>query len=143
MKGKELDPALAELFINYHKTFSKDTILLHGDNIVTTDKNVANTLTLQGDLSIAGVNEQMPLLIRHLTEKTTAPRDEDDRKLQYDIDLSGVQVLDTCGCQLLAVLLDKLRTQGAETVTFNLSDTHRQQIHLLGFDEAIFTGEYV
>jgi ABC-type transporter Mla MlaB component len=108
-----------------------------------TSQYSANKLTLKGDFSIAGVHEQMPHLLQHLALATAAMPDGADRTLPYIIDLSGVQDLDACGCQLLAVALRTLRKLGIEVFFVNLSDDYRQQIHLLGFAEAIFTGECV
>lgn len=141
MKGKELDPALVELFAKYQEVASKENDLHRGDEIVTKDQYPANKLTLKGDFSIGGVNEQMPFLIQHLALETAAMPNRADRNLPYTLDLNGVQVLDACGCQLLAIFLRVLREQGVELFSFALSDCYRKQIHLLGFDEAIFTGE--
>ena len=108
---------------------------------MTKDQYTANTLTLTGDFSIAGVNEQMLFLTQHLAEKIAAISDGIDRNVPYTLDLSGVQALDACGCQLLAIVLRTLRKQGLEVFSFNVNDNYRKQVYLLGFDEAIFTGE--
>lgn len=143
MKEKELDPALVELFIKYQEVAGKENDPHSGDEIVTKDQYPANKLILKGDFSVAGVNEQMPFLIQHLAVETAAMPMRIDRDLPYPVDLSEVQVLDACGCQLLAIFLRALRKQGVELFSFALSDYYRKQIHLLGFDEAIFTGECV
>jgi ABC-type transporter Mla MlaB component len=114
-----------------------------GDEIVTKDQYPANKFILKGDFSVGGVNEQMPFLIQHLAFETAAMPNRVDRNHSYTLDLSGVQVLDACGCQLLAIFLRALRKQGIEMFSFVLNDYYRKQIQLLGFDEAIFTGECI
>ncbi|MFH0785281.1 MAG: HD domain-containing phosphohydrolase [Pseudomonadota bacterium] len=143
MKGKELDPALVELFIKNQKIASKENELSCGDEIVTKDQYPVNKFILKGDFSVGGVNEQMPFLIQHLAFETAAMPNRVDRNFPYTLDLSGVQVLDACGCQLLAIFLRALRKQGIEMFSFVLNDYYRKQIQLLGFDEAIFTGECI
>jgi putative two-component system response regulator len=141
MKGKELDPVLVDLFLDRQAFIVKDDNQHYGDELLNKDHHEANKLTLKGDVSIAGVNEQLPLLAQHLVEMANLAPGELNKDLPYEIDLSGVETLDACGCQLLATLFCNLRQRGLEVFSFKLSDDHRDKIHLLGFDDEIFTGE--
>ncbi len=108
---------------------------------MTKDQPAAKKLILRGDFSIAGVSEQMPFLLEHLTGETSAMPKGIDLKLPYTLDLSGVECLDACGCQLLAIVIRALRKQGVEELSSNMNEYCRQQIELLGFAEEIFAGE--
>jgi ABC-type transporter Mla MlaB component len=105
------------------------------------EQNGMNQLILNGDFSIVGVNEQLSVLAQHLAGVAEVVPGAFNRGLPYEVDLSGVQVLDTCGCQLLAVLLRSLRQRGIASFSLKLSDDERDKIRSLGFAEEIFAGE--
>ncbi|MGD9949772.1 MAG: HD domain-containing phosphohydrolase [Desulfobulbus sp.] len=142
MKGKELDPFLVDLFINCQAYLADETEQQCGGQILIKEPYEMNRISLRGDYSITGVKEQIPLLAQHLAKAAEVKPDTLDQGRLYEIDLTEVQALDTCGCQLLVALLRYLREQGIATPVFKVSDTHRQKIHLLGFGAEIFPGEY-
>ena len=143
MKGKELDPTLVELFINSQETAGSSSDLSQGEIIDAPDQYAPITLVLEGDYSIAGVSEQIPMLLGTLTENGNTMASAVGGGLPCTINTQGIQALDACGCQLLAILVSTLRKQGIRTFSFDLADDHRKQIQLLGFDETIFAGEYL
>jgi putative nucleotidyltransferase with HDIG domain len=143
MKGKELDPALVDLFLNSQAFIIKEDEQHNGGEILTEIQNGVNTLTLSGDFSVAGVNDQLSILVQHLAGAAEAVPNACNPSLPYEIDLHGAQDLDTCGCQLLVLLFRNLRHRGVERISLKLSDDHRDKIHSLGFAGDIFTGECV
>ena len=143
MKGKELDPALVDLFLDSQAFVLKEDNQNHGDEILTENQHEVNKLVLQGDFSIDGISEQFPLLVRYMEEMAEGMSGKINRDLSCKIDLRGLQALDTCGCQLLAILFISLRQRGIGAVSVELSDEYREKIHLLGFDTEIFTEECV
>ena len=104
------------------------------------DRNDMNRITLTGDLSMGGVKEQYRLLEQYAISHAEAVTAGREQHTPVEIDLTGVQELDACGCQLLAVFLDNFRQRGAEVCSFKLNDAHRMKIHNLGFDDKIFNG---
>lgn len=105
------------------------------------NRDDANTITLNGDLSTIGVMEQQPLLAQHLDRlMETTPLDPGQHRLQ-EIDLTGLQALDACGCQLLVAFLRNLKQRGSEVFSFKLNDDIREKIHRLGFDDELFAQE--
>jgi anti-anti-sigma regulatory factor len=58
------------------------------------------------------------------------------RPSEMKIDLSGITLLDACGCQLLAVFLGNLARQGVAPELCLTPPEIREQIRLLGFTEA-------
>jgi response regulator RpfG family c-di-GMP phosphodiesterase len=141
MKGKELDPALVDLFLTCEAFIAKEDEQNHGGEILSKDQNGVNKLILNGDFSIAGVNEQLSILAQHLAGVAGVVPGTINRHIPYEVDARGVQVLDTCGCQLLAVLLRSLRQRGIESFSLKFSDDDRDKIRSLGFAEEIFAGE--
>ena len=108
---------------------------------MTKKKSPTATLTLSGDYSIAGVSEQLPVLQQHLKETAAATEKAGNKALPCHIDLSDLQALEACGCQLLAIFLHKLRAKGLADFSFTMDEFQREQIHLFGFHTAIFTGD--
>jgi putative nucleotidyltransferase with HDIG domain len=143
MKGKELDPALVELFLNSQAFIIQEDEQHNGGATLTEIQNGVNRLTINGDFSIAGVNDQLSTLVQHLAGVAKAVPDACNPGLPYEIDLRGAQDLDTCGCQLLVLLFRNLRHRGVERISLKLSDDHRDKIHSLGFAGEIFTEELV
>lgn len=142
MKGKELDPFLVDLFINCQAHLIDETERQCGEPIMIKELYEVNRISLRGDYSITGVKEQIPLLAQHLARVAEITPETLGRERRHEIDLTEVQALDTCGCQLLATLLRNLRQQGMEAPVVKISDSYRERIHLLGFDAEIFAGEY-
>lgn len=103
------------------------------------DRFDVNRISLSGDLSMVGVTEQFPLMAQFLAEPAAAV--STDRQRSHEIDLTGVQVIDACGCQLLAAFIYNLRKRGVEVFTFKLTDDCREKIHTLGFDDELYAGE--
>lgn len=97
------------------------------------DRNHAHRISLAGDLSMNGVTEQFPLLSQHLVrsgEVATSP----ELRLLHEIDLSRVQTIDACGCQLLVAFVRNLRKRGADVSMHHVTDECREIIRSLGFD---------
>lgn len=95
-------------------------------------------LCLDGDWSMSGVAERFPLLARHLSLLSASPPDQEiqgkeSNKLP-EIDLAGLNALDACGCQLLALFIRSLRRYGFTPCVTNIPDTFRAKINFLGFD---------
>ncbi len=101
-----------------------------------------NRITLEGDLTLVGVKEQAILMARHIVRIEENLADKKDQSHSLDIDLTGMQSLDACGCQLLAVFMRNLRERGAREISLKLNDDFRAKIHSLGFDDDIFPGEF-
>ena len=108
---------------------------------MTKKKSPLATITLAGDYSIAGVSDQLPILQQLLKEATEVRQKAGNIVSPCQINLSGLQTLDACGCQLLAIFLHKLRAEGLTDFSFTLDEFQREQIHLFGFHTAIFTGD--
>lgn len=108
---------------------------------MTMDRNDVSRIALNGDLSMIGVTGQFPLLAQHLAAPVENQSAGHEKCLSYEIDLTGVQALDACGCQLLAAFLRNLRKRGAEVFALKLSDEFREKIHSLGFDDELFARE--
>lgn len=94
-------------------------------------------INLDGDWSMSGVAERFPLLAQHISVLSDSRMSE---RLQQcpspslpEIDLAGVEALDACGCQLLALFIRKLRQCGIPPLVINIPDTFRSKIHFLGF----------
>jgi response regulator RpfG family c-di-GMP phosphodiesterase len=141
MKSKELDPALVDLFLNSQAFMIIEDEQHNGGEIMTEIQNGVNKLTISGDFSIVGMNDQLSILVQHLAGLAEAVPDACNPGLPYEIDLRGVQDLDTCGCQLLVLLFRNLRHRGVKMISLKLSDDHRNKIHSLGFADEIFTGD--
>ncbi len=142
MKGGELDPVLVDLFLDSKAFIIKEDEQKQGGNILLTEDNYVHKLILDGDFSVAGVNEQMSKLAEQLSEVIDGPANSADQDFSYEVDLRGLEALDTCGCQLLAVLMHSLRKRGVEKFSFKISDNDRDKIRALGFADQIFAGEY-
>ncbi len=108
---------------------------------MTKKKSPLATITLSGDYSIAGVSDQLPILQQQIKDTTEERQKAGNKVPPCHIDLSGLQALDACGCQLLAIFLHKLREGGLAEFSFTMDEFQREQIHLFGFHTAIFTGD--
>lgn len=99
-------------------------------------------ITLNGDLSTVGVKEQFSLMLEHIDKMGEFDTSSLDRCFSHEINLSGVNALDACGCQLLAVFIRTLRKRGVKKFSLMLSDDCRKKVHSLGFDDELFNGEF-
>lgn len=104
---------------------------------MASDRNNVKRITLNGDLSMVGVKEQFSLLAKYVARPAEAAAAGCERT-PHEIDLTGIQGLDACGCQLLAAFLGNLKQRGVEAYSFKLNDTYREKIHSLGFDDELF-----
>lgn len=105
---------------------------------MSTDPNDVQRITLEGDLSMVGVTEQLPLLARYLDR---VAGDTPSVSPHHELDLTGLQALDACGCQLLATFLHCLRRCGAEILSLKLNTEYREKIRSLGFAGELLTRE--
>lgn len=98
-------------------------------------------LALKGDFSITGVSGQLPLLAEYLTRMAEMAPGRLGTVPPYEIDMTNIQTLDGCGCQLLAIFFRHLRRSGAGRLSLSLNREHRDKFHLFGFDSDIFAEE--
>lgn len=93
---------------------------------------------LDGDWSMSGVAERFPLLAKHLSLLLDSRESEELQNSESnslpEIDLNGINALDACGCQLLALFIRSLRQCGLTPCVINIPETFRSKIHFLGFD---------
>lgn len=87
-------------------------------------------LGLSGDWSIAEVSGRLP----QLNEWLTTLKVQSDVSPIPEIDLSGVDTLDVCGCQLIASFLTTLDQQGFHPVIPTVPDHLKDKIHRFGFE---------
>ena len=120
-----------------------------GDEIAPTETGqecqdiAVRRLTLSGDFTIAGIGEQLPLLLERLEEILPANSiDPSQPASPLEIDLGGVEELDASGCQLLAVLFGALEQRGLPPCFVRMSDIDMARIRLLGFGGIIPAGEH-
>lgn len=107
-------------------------------------------IRLEGDWSMSGVADQFPRLAELLA---SPPLSRPDRDIRGDaswnrpeIDMTGIESLDACGCQLLTAFLHNLKLTGVTPLLTGISATIGEKIRLLGFDRlfaanADFIGE--
>lgn len=136
MKGKELDPSLVDLFLDQLDMDDADAPTAEGGPAMN---HQPTHLTLRGDFSIEGVSEQWPGLLQLLSEADAAHHEQADQT-PPTIDLTQIETLDACGCQLLALFLRRLKEQGVAAPHLNLSQYCREQIELLGFADELLSG---
>lgn len=93
---------------------------------------------LDGDWTMSGVADRFPLLTKHLSFFLNSQSGEELQSSESygfpEIDLAGINALDACGCQLLALFIRNLCRCGATPRVTNIPDTFRSKIHFLGFD---------
>lgn len=105
------------------------------------DRDDVIRISISGDLSMVGVTEQFPLMVQYLAEPAAAAVVSPNEQHLHEIDLTGVQALDACGCQLLVAFIHNLRKRGAALFSLKLTDDCREKIHNLGFDDELSVGE--
>ena len=95
-------------------------------------------ICLDGDWSMSGVAERFPALAKHLS---AWPDSQSNEELQGstscglpEIDLAGIDALDACGCQLLALFIRNLQQRGVTSRLTNIPEVFKSKIHFLGFD---------
>lgn len=95
-------------------------------------------ICLDGDWSMGGVAERFPLLARHLSTVSDFQSGDEFQTSEShslpELDLTGINALDACGCQLLALFVRNLRQRGVTPRLTNIPDAFRSKIHFLGFD---------
>lgn len=96
------------------------------------------TITLKGDLSMVGVREQCAVLSQHLQRLAEAAASGYQQFATCEVDLTGLQALDACGCQLLVTFFRTIAKHGAGMFSLRLNDDFREKIHALGFDDELF-----
>ena len=104
--------------------------------LTTTTK--AFRICLDGDWSMNGVAERFPLLAKQLSlllgfSSGNNPQQQ-SLSAPPEIDLTEIQALDACGCQLLALFIRNLRQNGIVPLVTNIPDTFRAKISVLGFE---------
>jgi len=92
-------------------------------------------IVLAGDWSVAGVADRLTSLQKQRpTAKGSGGGDE------LVIDVGGIDAIDACGCQLLALWLRHLRREGLAPRLANSNSELSCYIRLLGFAEELVTG---
>lgn len=94
-------------------------------------------IRLDGDWSMSGVAERFPLLAKQISLLSNSQTLEGLQPCAShalpEIDLAGIDALDACGCQLLALFIGNLRQIGKAPLVTNIPDAFRSKIHFLGF----------
>lgn len=104
---------------------------------MASERDNVHRVIIDGDLSMVGVKEQFSLLAQYAGRMAETVSAGFEQCTLHEIDLTGVQALDACGCQLLATFLRILKKCGIEACSLKLSDTYREKIHSLGFDNEL------
>ena len=86
-------------------------------------------ITLQGEWTVSEAVERQVMLVGELESLLEA----DPGGSRVAIDLNEVTGIDACGCQLLAVFLEDLRSRGIVPEPCNIPPEIRGTIDLLGF----------
>ncbi|MDD2271304.1 MAG: STAS domain-containing protein [Desulfuromonadaceae bacterium] len=106
------------------------------------DRDNMHKIAFNGDLSMIGVTEQFPLMAQYVAGTIDVVSADSDVLPPLEIDLTGVDVLDACGCQLLVAFVRNIRKRGGGVVPcIKLTDSCRGTIHTLGFDDELLAGE--
>lgn len=105
------------------------------------ERDDVRRITFVGDLTMVGMTVQFPLLAEYLAEpvKNGALPPADQQLLE--IDLTRIDALDACGCQMLVAFMRNLRRRGAVVPALKLAGDARDVIHTLGFELELFGGE--
>lgn len=104
------------------------------------DREDVSRIALNGDLSMVGVTGQYPLLAQYLAGSPADIATASDHHAPFEIDLTGVDALDACGCQLLVAFVHNLKKRGAGACSFKMTVACRDIIHSLGFDDEFYPG---
>ncbi len=98
-----------------------------------------------GDWSLTGIAAQVSRLVEQLAllGDTSAGREPvpGAARSRVRVELAGVEAIDACGCQLLAVLLNELRQSGRAPVVSAVPARIGEKIHLLGFGHELVPDE--
>lgn len=94
-------------------------------------------IRLEGDWSMSGVADQFPRLAELLASPSICrperERRPDASRKRPEIDMTGIDSLDACGCQLLTTFLHNLKMTGVTPLLVGISATIGDKIRLLGF----------
>jgi len=97
-------------------------------------------ILLGGNWTIAGITDRLNELTAHLETLLTC-RENAVAPLNSVICVGGVEAIDACGCQLLAIFLRHLRQHGFVPTIVNHPEHFRSSVAMLGFgDELEGTG---
>lgn len=101
------------------------------------DMSERTRIYLAGDWSMDGVTKQMPQLVEQLASLSGICTDEklptNAHHDQSEVDLTRIEKLDACGCQLLAVFLRALQLGGIKPLLNDMPDDIKEKIQFLGF----------
>lgn len=106
------------------------------------EQDTVKTITIFGDLSMGGVREQFSVLAQQLDSLQEAYTTNTAPISSCTLDLTGVQALDACGCQLLVAFLHTLVKRGTTICSLMLNDDYRDKIRSLGFGNELCAGKY-
>lgn len=81
--------------------------------------------------------QQAATLRTLLEQKLGELLSSEPRPAQADIDLAGISDLDACGCQLLALFLENVRSLAVTPLPCRLAPRLAEKINLLGFRPAL------
>ncbi|MDD2366471.1 MAG: hypothetical protein PHN84_09935 [Desulfuromonadaceae bacterium] len=100
-------------------------------------------ISLVGDLSMIGVSEQFAAMRQHIESYEESDTGSSVRKGVGEIDLTRIESLDACGCQLLVTFLRRIGSGGTYTYSLKLTDDLREKIDTLGFRGELFGKESI
>ncbi|WP_243372861.1 hypothetical protein [Geotalea sp. SG265] len=99
------------------------------------------SLVLDGDWSVAGVARQLPLIMAYLAGlRTELSSDGGVAAGRLAIVLEGVETLDACGCQLLALLACQVLNMGWEPSIVAVPANLQEIIDTFGFSHYFRSG---
>lgn len=105
------------------------------------ERDSMHKIALNGDLSMIGVTEQFPRMAQYVAGAADAVTAGTAVHPPIEIDLTGVNALDACGCQLLVAFVRNIRKQWGRVPCLRLSDDCRGTIRTLGFGDELLAGE--
>lgn len=92
-------------------------------------------LTLAGDWSVAGIADQWAQVSNYLSrmKQQISPAASEATDQPLLLDMSGIETLDACGCQLLAIFVRDMQEIGIATSLSAMPEPIRCIINTLGF----------
>jgi anti-anti-sigma regulatory factor len=91
-----------------------------------------NKIVLQGAWSIGEAAERLSFL----TGEFDLLLGQHPKSAAVEIDCAGIESIDACGCQLLAVFLGNLKRQGVVPHALDVPSEISEEIRLLGYVDA-------
>ncbi|ACM22032.1 hypothetical protein Geob_3693 [Geotalea daltonii FRC-32] len=91
------------------------------------------TLSLHGDWSVAGIAGQWALVSAYLAGLKNDNEGADEASRRILISMEGIDALDACGCQLMAIFVRDVRKIGIEPCLTAVPDNLHGIISALGF----------